>query len=131
MFNGFFSRFMYGRYGNDKLNVFLVLVLIGMGIISLFSNSYILIALQFIVLALFLLRFLSKNTYKRRSENEKFLKLSAPVVRFFKSKIRQLKDKDNKYFKCPKCSAKLRVPKNKGKITVTCPVCRHKFDKKT
>jgi glutaredoxin len=28
---------------------------------------------------------------------------------------------------CPKCPARLRVPKDKGKITVTCPNCSNEF----
>ena len=31
------------------------------------------------------------------------------------------------YFFCSKCRQKLRVPKGKGKIEITCPVCRNQF----
>ncbi|HAN21891.1 MAG: hypothetical protein A2Y15_06205 [Clostridiales bacterium GWF2_36_10] len=131
MINGFLSRFMQGRYGTDKLNIFLSVILVILWIIDIFVTNTILYGIQLIVFALFLLRFLSRNTYKRRKENEKFVNIAAPITKLFKNKMRQLKDKDNKYFKCPKCSANLRVPKNRGSITVTCPVCKHKFDKKT
>ena len=30
--------------------------------------------------------------------------------------------------KCPSCEARMRVPKNKGKIRVTCHQCQHKFE---
>lgn len=44
---------------------------------------------------------------------------------FDKDRIESLLD----YFitPCPKCSAKMRVPKNKGNIKVTCPKCEEKF----
>jgi hypothetical protein len=126
-----FSRFMQGRYGNDKLNIFIAFILIFLGIISFFPHNYILNIIQLIVFALFFLRFFSRNIYKRQSENKKFMKLAAPVEKYVKNLMRQLKDRDNKYFKCPKCSANLRVPRNRGLITVHCPVCKHSFDKTT
>ena len=126
-----FRIFMQGRYGTDKLNFFLAIILICLAIASRFVDNIAIIIIQIIILALFLFRFLSRDIYKRRGENDKFLRLYSPVENFFKGKTRQYKDKNNKYFKCPKCSAKLRVPKNRGKITVTCPVCRTKFDKNT
>jgi glutaredoxin 3 len=32
---------------------------------------------------------------------------------------------------CPKCPSRLRLPKGKGKITVTCPNCNAEFKAKT
>lgn len=125
---------MYGRNGVDKLNLFLAILLLILAIISafLFGTARLVIQLiETVIFALFLFRFLSKNIYKRRAENDKFIKIATPVEKYFKLKYRQLTDKNFKYFKCPKCSATLRVPKHRGSITVTCPVCGNKFDKKT
>ena len=36
-----------------------------------------------------------------------------------------------KFFKCPACRQKIRVPKGKGKIEITCPRCGDRFIKKT
>lgn len=36
-----------------------------------------------------------------------------------------------KFFKCPACHQKIRVPKGKGRIEITCPRCGEKFVKKT
>ena len=81
-------------------------------------------------LALFLLSYgmmfwaifrgLSRNTYKRYQENRKFLQLTG-----------RLKDREHRYFDCPKCRQMVRVPRGKGKISITCPRCREKFVKKT
>ena len=131
MNNGFLARFMRGRYGSDQLNIFLAVILLALGTVSLFADSLVLRGFQLMIFGVFMFRFLSRGIYKRRAENIKFLALSAPVTKYFGRIFRQLKDKDNRYFKCPKCSARLRVPRGRGSITVTCPACRHKFDKRT
>ena len=65
-------------------------------------------------------RTLSRNTYKRYQENRKFLQV-----------INRLKDRHNRYFDCPKCRQMVRVPRGKGKISITCPRCHEKFIRKT
>ena len=39
--------------------------------------------------------------------------------------------KKYKFFKCPACRQKIRVPKGKGRIEITCPRCANRFIKKT
>ncbi|MBL4935468.1 glutaredoxin family protein [Clostridium sp. YIM B02515] len=34
---------------------------------------------------------------------------------------------DYRVVNCPKCPTRLRVPKDKGKITVSCPNCSYEF----
>ena len=36
-----------------------------------------------------------------------------------------------KYFRCPQCKQKLRAPRGRGKIQVTCQKCHHVFQTKT
>ena len=38
---------------------------------------------------------------------------------------------DYEVISCPKCDSRLRVPKNKGKISVTCPKCSESFKRDT
>ena len=35
-----------------------------------------------------------------------------------------------KYFKCPECHARLRLPRKVGEVTVTCGKCHHAFKQK-
>ena len=51
------------------------------------------------------------------------------VVGLDKVKILQLVD--HRVIECEKCSTKLRVPVDKGTITVKCPKCSHVFNVNT
>lgn len=119
------QHFMRGRYGTDKLNTLILGIGLVLCVISLFFHSLwpvrlSLAALSYVFLGVAIFRCLSRNTYKRYQENRRYL---AFLARF--------KDKEHKYFKCPKCRQSIRVPKNKGKIAITCPKCRERFIKKT
>lgn len=125
------QRFMYGRYGNDQFGHFLIglgLVLIllealtGFGLLTLLADVAVFYAL---------FRMLSRNTYKRREENAKFLKKANPAIKWLRLQQAIRKDKDHRYFKCPNCSQYLRVPRGKGKITVTCRSCGASFQEKS
>ena len=47
------------------------------------------------------------------------------VVGLDKNKIESLMD--YKVINCPTCKARLRLPKDKGKIKITCPKCSNSF----
>ena len=120
-----FKRFMDGRYGTDKLNMTILGVGVALCIISLFFGnlpivSLILTTLSYGLMIWAIFRSFSRNTYKRYEENRRFLTV-----------IDRIKDKDHRYFDCPKCRQPVRVPKGKGKIAITCPKCKEKFIKKT
>lgn len=124
MFN-FFRRFMAGRYGTDKLNLTLLAAGLICSILSGFFRwlavvGIVLVLLSYIFLFIVIFRCFSRNTYKRYQENRKFLML-----------FQRLKDKEHRYYDCPRCRQQVRVPRGKGKISITCPKCREKFIKKT
>lgn len=124
-------RFMRGRYGTDKLNTVIlwtgVLILLATLVLSFFLPenvltvvNLVLTLLSYACLFVVIFRCFSRNTYKRYRENRKFLFM-----------IEKIKDRDHRYFTCPKCRQSVRVPKGKGKIAISCPKCREKFVKKT
>ena len=122
--SAFLRHFMAGRYGTDRLNMVilctgLVASLLSM-LISVQPFNLIFWALSYILMIWAICRSLSRNTYKRYQENRKFLQV-----------YDRLKDRKNRYFDCPKCRQTVRVPRGKGKISITCPRCREKFVKKT
>ena len=45
--------------------------------------------------------------------------------------IDRVKDRRNRYFLCPRCRQTVRVPRGKGRILITCPKCKEKFQRKT
>lgn len=128
---GRIKDFMYGRYGMDHLSI--ALVVLGSVISSVLSFIRIpfLNLIGLIPLGFAAFRVLSKNIEKRTKENNAFIKFWIPWKNFFTQKMRESQDKEHKYYKCPKCSQKLRVPRNMGKINITCPYCNKEFKKNT
>ena len=116
-------RFMAGRYGTDKLNSVILWSGVIFLLLSMFLEgwlSFILWLTAYVCMGVALFRSFSRNTYKRYQENRRFLNL-----------LERIKDRDHRYFACPKCKQQVRVPKGKGKIAISCPKCREKFIKKT
>ena len=116
--------FMAGRYGTDKLNT----AILGAGVVACIISMFVknpavdlaltVISYSFMFWALF--RTFSRNTYKRYQENRKYLQF-----------LDRIKDRQHRYYNCPRCRQVVRVPRGKGKIAITCPRCKEKFIKKT
>ena len=123
---------MQGRNGADDLSRFASIgacVLIVLNIFLKFSVIYYL-GLALLIYAYF--RMFSKNIYKRRAENDAFLrKKNAIADGFYNRKDRFSQKKDYCFFKCPSCKTMLRVPRGKGRIRITCRKCGTAFEKKT
>ena len=122
-------RFFYGRNGFDDLaKLTLVLSLIVFLIYGFWPRGIVKIILSLVTWSLLgysYFRILSKKVYKRVQENRKYL----GAINMTKTRWKQRKT--HKFYRCPKCKTWLRVPKGRGKITVTCVKCSTKFDKKT
>ena len=125
------SAFMYGRNGLDAFNRFLLICALVINLISCFPDLDFLYLFGSGILAYLIFRALSKNIYKRQSENAKYLKIQNKFLRE-KSTMQKMYSERNthKYFKC-RCGTRLRVPKGKGKIEITCPKCKTKMIKRT
>ncbi|AQM58905.1 hypothetical protein [Clostridium baratii] len=136
----------YGSYGFDILSIFLLIV-------SMFLNLNKYTHLVGTLLILFVIyRAFSKNIYKRSLELNKFTSLVNKILGKFGKRLPEnlprtsldhipylfnsIKYKINQKFKykivkCPKCNQKLRLPRGKGNIIVTCKRCSHEFRIKT
>jgi hypothetical protein len=119
-----YRNFMMGRYGTDKLNMAILMVALAVCVVQLFVPSaaatLILTAVSYGLMIWAIFRTLSRNTYKRYRENRRYLLL-----------LDRIKDRQHRYFDCPRCHQSVRVPRGKGKIAITCPKCKEKFIKKT
>ena len=119
-----FRAFMAGRYGTDRLNMVILTAGLVVCLVSAFIKApmvnLLLTAISYALMIWAIFRSFSRQTYKRYQENRKFLQ-------FFD----RLKDRQHRYYDCPKCRQVVRVPRGKGKISITCPRCREKFIKKT
>ncbi|MBE6973173.1 MAG: hypothetical protein E7440_04745 [Ruminococcaceae bacterium] len=125
------QRFMYGRYGSDQLNIFLLVVYLAALLLRGLPGLGVLEFVALVLMAWTLFRMLSRNYAARRAENAKFLKLVGPVVRWYRLRRTIRRDKEHRYFKCPGCGQQLRVPRGKGKITVNCRSCGASFQEKS
>ena len=127
-----FRKFMIGRYGVDSLSKFMlgtavVLLVFAMGFRNNFLNT---LACLLVLLCYF--RMFYRNYQKRAEENQKFLELKGKAATFLKREKEYFEQrKTHHIYKCPSCKQKIRVPKGKGKICITCPKCHTEFIKKS
>lgn len=129
------ARFMAGRNGADQLTRFLSITAMVLIVLNLFLDGLLSSILWFAALILLVycyFRMFSRNIYKRREENSRYLKKEQLLRRWF-SVRRDMwtQRKTHKFFKCPSCHSFLRVPKGKGRIRVVCRKCGNAFETKT
>ncbi len=124
------QRFFMGRNGMDDLNKFLMGVWLALWIVELFTGSGILSLLSFVLLIYLYFRMFSKNLHKRYQENTKFLNIKNKIAYKFRSEKSMMKQrKTHHIYSCPTCKQKIRIPKGKGRICITCPKCKTEFTK--
>ena len=139
-----FNRFMYGRYGNDELNRVLMWTALICAVASVFVFPKLFTFLAYALLVTGIFRCMSRNLEDRYRENSSFMNFKNQM--FSKLGIKKnyttgsgyqqqagpaQKDKTKKIFRCPNCRQKVRVPKGKGTILITCPHCHTEFKKRT
>ncbi len=126
-------RFLAGRYGSDALNCVLLVLAV---VVSLANNIlanvfldsriytgviyHVLWLVMMALLVLSLVRSFSRNISARRRENARLVQLWT-----------RLRDRKNRYFRCPNCRQLVRVPRGRGKVSIRCPKCGEKFIRKT
>ena len=126
-----FARFMSGRTGVDQLSYAMVIAALVMTIVGGLSGFGLLTLMADALILLAFFRMLSKNRLKRAQENAAYLQRTQKLRRAVSEWANRVKNsKKYHYFTCPKCRARLRVPRGVGSVTITCKSCGTKFDKK-
>lgn len=127
-------RMMYGRYGSDQMSYGILVGCVLCVVFARITDWSIFGFLNLLLFALCFFRILSRNITARARENEMFLAKWNPL----KEKLLGLLslspaggDANHRFYRCPGCKSKLRVPRGRGKITITCPHCHAEFIKKT
>ena len=136
-------QFMIGRYGTDGLNQFLNIASLVLVLAYILTRLPLLLYVGVVLLGFCYYRMFSRNISKRTEENYKYYAVKDRI----RNKFSGLKDRvDNKfkgwkeqwanrkvyhYYRCPQCRQKLRVPRGRGRIQISCPRCGTQFIKKS
>ena len=124
-------KLMAGRRGADELSLALLIAGLVLSMVSSITRIglFYLVALAAYGYSIF--RMFSRNIEKRYAENVRFKGLwqnSRSSIRQFINRVKNMRK--YKYFKCPECHARLRLPRKVGEVTVTCGKCHHAFKQK-
>lgn len=126
------QSFMAGRYGTDQLSKLILWISLACLAVSMFTRLNVFYILGLVLLIYTYYRMFSRNVAKRYAENQKYLNWRYGfAVRRNKRKVHWEQRKIYRFYKCPQCRQKVRVPKGKGKVAITCPKCRMEFVRKS
>ena len=129
------ARFMYGRNGIDQLGRVMLYGIVALCVVRMFVQRVpiavsILSSVEAVLWVLLLCRMFSKNLEKRRAENAKFIAWWEPKRNELRGARARRADTAHKYVRCS-CGTYCRVPRNVGKVELTCPKCGAKRVVKT
>ncbi len=129
MFNRL-REIMAGRNGFDRLSITLIVLAFILYTLAFLSPVIAIFALAFAAYAIW--RAFSKHVAKRREENYRFTRIYGDITDSFTQwKFHRQQKKQYRFIACPDCKSILRLPRGKGKISITCPKCGLKFKGKT
>ena len=134
-----------GRYGVDKLNRIVIFLALAVAVVNIFvpygTFKTVLTLTSTALIAFAFFRMFSRDFTRRGMELQWYLRKETAVKQWWwkvkaklsKYSIKSIKErryyaKNFKYYRCPRCLQKLRVPKGKGKIRITCAKCGNKFE---
>ena len=132
------ARLFEGRTGIDDLSKTTAKIGLLLFLLTMLTHSNIVYLLAMLCAAYTVWRVLSKNHHKRYAENQRFLSSTEGIRNKFSTfgfDVRNCftKAKQRRHyaiFECPNCKQKIRAPRGRGKIQVTCSKCHTLFIKK-
>lgn len=129
-------HFMQGRYGVDQLSNFLIWTAVFLSIFTILVKMPVLQIISWLMIIYAYVRIFSRKINKRYTQNQRFLDSTWGIRNAFakiKYRFKYGKQTAEPYriYKCRKCGQKIRIPRGKGKILVTCPKCKYQFKRKS
>lgn len=122
-------EWLRGRQGPDDLAVFSVNLAIVIVLVNVFARTGWLgwVGLALVAYAMF--RIQSRNLGARARENEAFLRALGPARPWVQNpRAAWAELRAYKHVRCSSCQQRVRVPRGKGRLRVTCPRCKTKFE---
>lgn len=126
------QRFMAGRYGADQLSKLYLGIAVVCMVVSLFTrwNLFYLVGLLLLIYVYY--RMFSRNISKMYAQNQRFLNFRYRAVAKWNNRKKERAQRQiYRFYTCPGCKQRVRVPRGKGRIQITCPKCRMEFVKKS
>lgn len=125
------NRMMIGRHGPDELSLALLIAGLVLSMLSRITRLALLDLIGIVAYVYAIYRIFSRQHEKRYGENQRFLKFFGSASESVKQFNTRWGNRHTfKYFKCPQCGARLRLPRKVGEVTVTCGKCKHAFKMK-
>lgn len=134
------QRMMVGRNGPDEFARLFIWIAFILLIISFFMGDgtvrAVFSAAMIGCLVYCYVRMFSKNIAARSRENHAYVRLRMRVTEPFSKLLVRIRDqrtygKEYRFYRCERCGQRLRVPKGKGSVKVTCPKCGTSFKTKS
>ena len=126
------EEMMRGRYGMDQLSRFMMWAGVAVLILNMFTGIPLLSTLVLADFILIYVRMFSRNYAKMSAQNQKYLKLKYQAKQFIGDIPGWFRQKREYHvYRCPECGQKIRIPRGRGRIAITCPKCRNEFIRKS
>ncbi|WP_293845518.1 zinc ribbon domain-containing protein [uncultured Parolsenella sp.] len=120
-----------GRNGADELSGACTTLAVILVIIDLFAHTTWVSVMALVLLGYSWFRITSKDVSARSRENAQVLKAAGPVISFLANPAAELREAKNYvHLACPSCGQRVRIPRGKGTVRITCPKCHTRFDGK-
>lgn len=118
-----------GRNGADDLSSACTNVAVVLVVVNLVSRNSAFAVVALLLLAYSWYRISSKDVARRRSENAEAARRVGPVLSWLANPVAAAREaRMYKHLTCPSCGQRVRIPRGKGKVRVTCPRCHARFD---
>lgn len=126
------AAWLSGRNGADELAICAGLLALVLIVLNMFLRSMVISIIAFVLMGYAWFRMFSRNLEARENENGVFVEFLGPLRQWVRNPGGAFSEaRSYKHFSCSECGQRVRVPRGKGKIRVTCPKCGNKFEART